>query len=215
MKTRSLITLGISALALTACTGTDEPAPPAETGAGSPTEIVEQPTTEPMGHGTYELHYQGAEITFDLPADPAAEEIQEIEEYRQATGADPVTYITADVDNRDGETLINMHQIEVFDAEGNNYEFNGASQFLNEWSPTFTEDYEYILPNGDELSEEEGSELSSRGTELHNEHLDGVDVAGRGTIVLVYDGDDLPDEFTRVAVQPSGMVDTVDAYPAN
>ena len=55
--------------------------------------------------------------------------------------------------------------------------------------------------------------------EQHNaieDNLGGsVSPAARSKVILVYEGDDLPDEYTRVAVQPGPFGETVEAYPTD
>src|SRR5690625_4341408 len=98
-----LITLGIAAMALTAC-GND----PQET-EREPEAPVEETDVETMddasdtwGHGTYRTYTgSGAIINFDLPTEPSHESLTEIEQYRDdvEVSAEPVTYIVAEVDN--------------------------------------------------------------------------------------------------------------------
>lgn len=226
MKFKTFIaTFGLAALTLTAC-GNQDSSPEdqddvSEDQDSSPEDAGQdgqqgQDQSELMGHGAYALEHEGAEISFELPANEDDPEIEELEQYREDVKADPVTYIVADVDNRNGQEHINMYQVEVFDEDGASYTFGSVDEHFGDIMPETDwsgDAEESTLADGTVVPEQEGTELYNRGVDLTNEHLDGVDVAGRDTIVLVYDGDDLPDEFTRVAVWPSGGFEDVDAYP--
>ena len=173
----------------------------------------------PMPAGEYTAQAEaGGTITMNIPADPADKTLTEIEEYREAVNAAPVTYLTADVDNRNGTDSVNMWKVEVFDEEGNSYEFNGVSEYVSDIGPETdwaSEDESYTLIDGTEISKDEYFDLNSISTDLHNEHLHGASAAERKTMILVYEGTDLPDEYTRVAVQPGPFGETVEAYPTD
>ena len=240
MKTKYFITaLSITALALTGCsTGTTEDAGktiqplmvqkdgydadmPMD-GDYDPAMLDDFNPMDGMGvmeAGEYEVYsMDGAHITFDLPADPEDEALQEIEQYRKDVQADPVTYIVADVDNRGGSNSVDMYQVAVFDEDGNKYEFSEVSNYISDIAPRTDwegDDETYLLPNGERLSREEGSDLYSRNVDLHNEYLYGASVGERKTLIRVYEGDDLPDEFTRVSVMSSGAYEEVEAFPSD
>src|SRR5690625_875657 len=232
MKTKTLITtLAIAGLALAGCSGTGS----AEAGGKNiqplfpDQDYIDEADVDddfdPMdGMGTmepgeYEVYsMDGAHITFDLPANPEDEALQEIEQYRQGVQAEPVTYIIADVDNRDGADSVDMYQVAVFDEDGNKYEFSEVSNYISDISPKTDwegDDDTYLLPNGERLSLEEGSNLRHQSVDLHNEYLYGASAGERKALIRVYEGDDLPDEFTRVSVMPSGAYDEVEAFPTD
>jgi len=232
MKTKTLITtLAIAGLALAGCSGTGS----AEAGGKNVQPLFPDydyideadvgddfDPMEGMGimePGEYEVYsMDGAHITFDLPADPEDEALQEIEQYRQGVQAEPVTYIIADVDNRDGADSVDMYQVAVFDEDGNKYEFSEVSNYISDISPKTDwegDDDTYLLPNGERLSLEEGSNLRHQSVDLHNEYLYGASAGERKALIRVYEGDDLPDEFTRVSVMPSGAYDEVEAFPTD
>lgn len=209
-----------SVLALTACGGNggDVSEVEANTTAESPAggDPTPMDSMGVMEAGEFETYSSGGgHIVFDLPADSDSEELVELEEYREDVNADPVTYLIADVDNRNGSESINMYQVKAFDEDGNSYEFSDVSAYVSEIGPTYTGDYEYVLPDGEVLDDELGFELSERNTDLHNEYLDGASPAERKTMILVHEGDDLPDEFTRVAVWPNGAGEEVEALPTD
>jgi len=222
--------LGISAafvlaLSLSACGGA-EPTPAASTptpAAALPSSEVEDlpmdsdvDATQAMPAGEFQLFaLSGADIKFTLPTPVTDKRLNDIEAYRKDTGAKPVTYLIADVDNRKGTEFVNMYNVSAYDADGMKYEFSTISEHISDWGPTFTGDYEYVMPDGKKLSEPKGQELSDRSVELHNKYLDGIDSAERGTIIMLSEDGELPREFTRVAVQPSGgMEEAQEAFPA-
>ena len=225
MKHTPLTIIAIAALALVGCgsteTTSDEPqsAEEAQQEYADQLESGEAQGPPPMPAGEYEAYAEaGGHIVMQIPASTNDEPIAEIEEYREATGAEPVTYLIADVDNRDGTDSINMWKVEVFDEEGNSYEFNGVSEYVSDIGPEAdwaSEDESYTLIDGTEISKDEYFTLNSISTDLHNEHLHGASAAERKTMILVYEGTDLPDEYTRVAVFPNGATEEVDAYPTN
>lgn len=230
MKTKTLITaLSITALALTGCsTGTAEDAgktiqplmvqkdgydtdmPPMDDDY-DPT-MLDDPET--AGHGTFKLHsMNGTEIEFDLPTSTDHEAVQEIEEYRQTMRDDEeVTYVVMDVDNREGmeEAIINLT---VYDPDGNKYEFDDATNYVSYLRNTPSEvgEYEYELLDGTIISGDEETDLYNQGIDIDNSSV--VDVAERGDVVVVYTGTDLPDEFSRVAVNTGYQLE--DAYLAD
>lgn len=119
-------------------------------------------------------------------------------------GGKPVSYVVADVDNRTGSEPVKMYQINAFDKEGREYTFGAVTEVLETWKPTYRNDFEYKLPDGRVVDHATGSALSDEGSELSDANLNGDDVAERAKIVLASTDVDLPDEFSRVSVQPSG-----------
>jgi hypothetical protein len=155
----------------------------------------------------------GAKITFKLPTPVTDPALAKLEAFRKKAGGKPVSYIVADVDNRNGTEPVNMYQINAFDKEGREYTFGAVTDVLDTWKPTYRNDYEYKLPDGRVVDQATGSALSREGTELHNSNLIGADVAERAKIILATTDVDLPDGFTRVSVQPSGAGEGEDAVP--
>jgi hypothetical protein len=155
----------------------------------------------------------GTKITFKLPTPVTDPALAKLEAFRKKAGGKPVSYIVADVDNRNGTEPVNMYQINALDKEGREYTFGAVTDVLDTWKPTYRNDYEYKLPDGRVVDQATGSALSREGTELHNSNLIGADVAERAKIILATTDVDLPDGFTRVSVQPSGAGEGEDAVP--
>jgi len=208
MKHLTIATFAAAALALSSCA-----APAASTPAPAPVTAEVTPTTLPAGKFKLTT-VSGADITFTLPTPATDPAVKAIEAYRVKTGGAPVSYLVAEVDNRKGTELVNMYQVNVFDAEGTEYTFGDVAQTISAWKPSYTSDYKYVTAAGKVLDDATGSALSSEGTELHNAHIGDADVAEKATLVLVSEATTLPSEFTRVSVQPSGGGEGEDATPA-
>lgn len=215
---KRLTVLCVGTLLLTGCAGGSAPVSttPATSQAdvAGPTETA-TPTPTVLPAGEFELNtVSGAKIKFTLPTPATDPALAKLEAFRKKTGGKPVSYILADVDNRQGTELVNMYQINVFDKEGREYTFSGVTDVLRTWEPRQGTDYVYRMPDGRVLDEATGSAWSSEGSELYNANQNGADVAERAKIILASADADLPDEFTRVSVQPSGMGQGEDAIPA-
>lgn len=178
--------------------GTDAGFPPV-TETAPPVEV----SPPPMGHGEYEFtDVTGAGLgvlTLPSEADP------EIEELRAAVGADPVTYLTAEVDNRQGVDSMNMYQVAVYTPEGEELVFNGADAYLDETRDLIPADADGLAADVD---------LYNQFIEVSNKHRDSASVGEKKRFVLVGQFPELPEEISRVAVYPNGGFDEVDAFPA-
>lgn len=232
-STKLLFTLTIVALALTSCGGNDVAQEQPDQDAAEqievqePAEQTEQPVGDnldtlegmgPMPAGEFELYgSEGGHMVFDLPTDPSHESVAAIDEYREEVGMDPVTYIVVDADAREGSQMIKMPALTVYDEEGNAYEFEGLDWALDEWGPerSWEDDEDYWLPDGTPIDASQYREYEERHNELLDSLESSVSPAGRGELILVYPGDDLPDEFTRVAGLPYGLGYEEDAYPTD
>lgn len=207
MKHTPLTLLSILALALVGCGSTETTSDEPQNAEEAQQQYAdEQDTGEPevqtAGHGTYKVHaVSGTELEFQLPADTSHEAVAEIDALRQELGIEPVTYITADIDNRQGDTLAALPQISVFDEAGTEYEFKSLPYSLPEWEPEY-DDSDHYWDTYDRLKE------------LEDQYDDAASPAGVGSTVLIYHGDDLPQDFTRVATYPNGAGQADDAYLA-
>lgn len=194
-------------LALTSCSSP----PVAQDGSTAPPAT---PTASALPAGKFKLTTQsGAQITFTLPTPATDPSVADFEAYRADVGGAPVSYLVADVDNRKGTAFVNMYRVDAFDAEGKKYSFSTVTDVLDKWRPSYSEGNKYTLPNGKVLEGEAGRTLYNRGVDLSNASIYGADIAERATIVLASADVGLPKEFTRVAVQPSGMGAGEEATP--
>lgn len=226
-KAKLLILAALAAaaiLALAGCGGTQPSAttPTTKAAAGTipTTKAVSAPPTpslptwkaEPAGKFT--LAANGAVITFTMPSSLTDPAVAPIEAYRVKTGGAPVTYIVADVDNRNGSVLVNMYRIMAFDKEGHEYLFSTVTDAIGSWEPIYGSDYKYKMPNGTPLDDTTGTALYAEGVNLQNANISDADVGARKTVVLAAQASSLPAEFTRVAVLPSGAGTEIEATPA-
>lgn len=194
---------------------------PAQEGSAEdvPSEVgeVQEPeaTQEIFKPGEFELTTaDGALITLQIPADPPSD----IEGFRKEVGAAPVTYMTAQIDNRKGSTDVGLYEVTLYDPEGNTYVFEDASvSHIGEWGPTFTEDYDYLLPDGTVLEEAKGEALSEQSIDLYNKYLNhgNVDPLAKGEAVMIGAFEEVPAEITGVAVQAYGAGQPEYATPAD
>ena len=211
MKYLTIATIAAAALALSSC------AAPAATTTPAPVtaEATPTPTATTLPAGKFKLTtLSGADITFTLPTPASHPAVKAIEAYRVKAGGKPVAYLVAEVDNRNGTDSVNMYQVNAFDADGKEYTFSTITEAISSWSPSYGEDYKYTSAAGKPLDDATGDALQREGVALHNEHLSGADVAEKATLILQSPTTELPSEFTRVCVQPSGGGEGEDATPA-
>src|SRR5690625_99377 len=207
MKHTPLTILSILALALVGCgsteTTSDEPQNAEEAQQEYADELeAGEPEPQTAGHGTYRVHaVSGTELEFELPADLDHEAVAEIDALREELDIEPVTYITADIDNRQGDTLAALPQISVFDEDGTEYEFQALPYSLPEWEPEY-DDSDHYWDTYDRLKE------------LEDQYDDAASPAGVGITIIIYQSDDLPTQFTRLATYPNGAGQADDAYLA-
>ena len=198
---KHLAPLAVSALLLTGCGGGTEPAAvpassePAVTTEAATFEPTQEATTEPpepeaLGPGAYafETPY-GTTGTMEVPGEP----LPEVEALREMVGADPVTYITATIDNRQGEEAFDFYQVSIYDPAGNEYTYTPASEYIFE-----------IMPEDMPTDQYNGY------VDLSNEMVSVVDPLQQAESVLV--GPAMPDEITGVVV--SNGFESFDATPA-
>jgi hypothetical protein len=168
-----------------------------------------------MPAGKYRLTTAaGAEIAFELPTPATDPVVKELEAFRVEAGGAPVAYLVADVDNRKGTETVNMYMVSAFDADGIQYTFSTVTDAIGAWGPTYQADGTYQMSDGRVLTDAAGSPLSRRATELYNANINDADKGERTKIILQSPIVDLPKEFTRVSVQPSGAGEGEDATPA-
>lgn len=151
----------------------------------------------PWDQGTFEAYSpSGGLITLRIPAEEPPEDLENL---RKEMGGDPVAYISADIDNRDGESLVNMYELNLYDPAGKKYTFTTVHDAVDEWSDSLGESNEDI-------------ELYNEGIEVYEEYPEGVDPFERATMILA--GEDVPDQIANITVYPEGGVGgETGAYP--
>jgi hypothetical protein len=148
-----------------------------------------------------------------LPTPATDPAVAAIEAYRVKVGATPVSYLVADVDNRKGTEPVDMYMVSAFDKEGRQFTFSTVADAIQSWAPTYSYDYKWSM-GGKPLDEAAGAQLKREAKDLYNADVSDVDPAERTSVILASSDPELPTEFTRVAVQPSGMGDEEEARPA-
>lgn len=213
------LSVALSVLALAAVVGCSAPAAQDGPTSGPTTaapSTTPTPTATSLPAGKFKLATaSGADITFTLPTPATDPAVAELEAYRVKVNGAPVSYLVADVDNRKGADRVNMYMVSAFDEEGRQYTFSTVTEAIKTWAPSYQADGTYLMPNGEVLSDAAGTPLSNQATELHNANINDADVGERATIILASTDTDLPAEFTRVSVQPSGMGQEEEAQPAS
>ena len=213
---RIRIALPAFALMLAACSAPvqaqDGPtAGTASTSAGSPSTTA---AGAAMPAGRYELTTaSGAHITFTLPTPATNPAVVAIEAYRVKVGAAPVSYVVADVDNREGTAPVNMYMVSAFSEGGRQFTFSSVADAIHGWAPTYSHDFKWSM-DGRVLEEAEGAALKREADDLYDADISNVDTAERTTVILASSDAELPTGFTRVAVQPLGAVGEEEAQPA-
>ncbi|WP_411373987.1 hypothetical protein ACLH0K_13040 [Arthrobacter sp. MPF02] len=157
----------------------------------------------------------GAEISFLLPASATDPAVEAIEAYRVKAGADPVSYLVADVDNRKGNMPVDMYMVNVFDDQGRHVSFSRVTDVIQSWGPTYSYDFKWTMGDGTPVDEGVGAGLRREATALQDANLDGADPGEHARIILASPDADLPTRVARVTVQPSGMGTEEEARPAS
>lgn len=204
MKQNTLVlTLATATLALSACgdTQAEQSAPEAEPmeqgGPMADDPMAEDPTADIDYTLDREYFFYGKEPStigkFPFPSEP----VPEIEELRESVDAPDVTYVTMTVDNRQASEGQNIQGLDVFDEAGQKYEFQPADHLLSEWRNILEQDEDGLT---------EDVEHYNAFVEVSNAHLHGPDAGELTEFTVIYDGTDLPEDLTRIAVYTSGLI---------
>ncbi|MGF0118732.1 hypothetical protein ACQFYA_20765 [Promicromonospora sp. Marseille-Q5078] len=155
---------------------------------------VPEPPWEP---GEFEAYApSGGVITMQIPAEEPPEDLENL---RKEMGGDPVAYISADIDNRDGESYVNMYELNLYDPAGKKYTFTAVSEAISEWSDNLGESNEDV-------------ELYNEGIELSEKYPEGVDPSERATMILT--GEKVPDQIANITLYAEGGIGgETGAYP--
>lgn len=176
---RVLLPLGVAALVLSGCSGSDasEPVVSPSSAAPSPSATEEAVTLGP-GSFTFETP-SGATGTLEVPGAPNPD----IESMRVEVGAPEVTYLTGNLDNRAGSEAFDVYTISVYDMEGNKYDYMPAQDYIGDITPD---------------SEVVGTDVYNRYIEAYNNASTVIDALERKDFVMV--GPEMPDEIAGVSV---------------
>lgn len=205
-------------LTLASCSA-PAPAPAQDAAApGVATTTPAPPSALPMSvpERSYKLTTaSGAEINFLLPAAATEPAVEAIEAYRVKAGADPVSYLVADVDNRKGNAPVDMYMVNVFDNQGRQFSFSRVTDAIQSWGPTYSYDFKWTMGDGTPVDEAVGAALKREAAALQSLNLDNADPGEQIRIVLASADAELPANVARVTVQPSGMGVGEEAQPAS
>lgn len=183
-------------LLLTGCGGSAD-APSTQPVNDNPSGVDSQPppTKRIMGPGKYTFtSKEGGKGVLQVPAPPDPQ----VEELRMLAGGEPVTYITAAIDNRDGTESINMYRINIYTPEGQEMRYVSVLAYIDEIQPRLPTDAPAATYN--------------KFVDYYNAHLDGAAPLQVKDFVMV--GPQVPDEITGITVYPTGGFNPVQAEPA-
>jgi hypothetical protein len=203
MQATTAATLALAGAILIAVTGCVQEVPPAPEPSSAATETQDRddalkktdwPRPISASSELWFVTSENAVGKFTLIGEPYAE----AEELREHVGADPVAYTTVTVDNRNGNTGVDMHELAAYDADGRKYSFHVVEQFMDKWGQKSRED-----------------DVRSRNplATARSEHEVFANVGEVEEFVMATEDTDMPDEFVRVSVKAHGNVKEVQAYP--
>lgn len=165
-------------------------------------------TVDPMAEGPFTA---GATFSIEESGVPTiatvgSEAPDGVEEYREAAGVPEHGYIRVDIDNREGTELVNMTGFEIFDADGQSYEYETLWFLLSDWKPVMT-DYEsetIVNYNGEKISAEEDDRISDMEWDLNETYGDThIQPGEMGTVWFA--GEPVPEQFTKTSASESMM----------
>ena len=174
--------LGVAALLLSGCSSEASESAPAAKDAPASSATSSAPTADlpvdGMGPGSYTFETaDGVTGTLEVPGAAPVD----IEELRTVAGAAAVLYLTGNLDNREGSDPFDVYMINVYDAEGNEYSYLPAQDYIGEITPADAEGEEY-----------------NKYSRLYNQYSTVVSAMERKDFVMV--GPELPAEISGVSV---------------
>lgn len=147
------------------------------------------------GPGTYTFTYRGAVGTIQVPANIKDPRLEPYGDYRRLAMAEPITYLIARVDNRSDDT-INMYEVVVVTADGQQIEATSVSDFVDTWRDSFAGE------NGNVKKYNLGIELSTSSSFYLLPGAKGTAILGAKEPIKTVE---------RVFVYPAGAFDRVEA----
>lgn len=208
MQTRKLALAALvaaAALSITGCSGISPEAPvssPVAAPAASVATDAGPNDVMPEFFEQGDFYFVSADNVvgkFTIPGEAPAD----LEALRKTAGAPAVSYLSVKLDARQATDGANMYSLTLFDPAGKKYEFTSAEEVISGWRE--------LLPEG--LDDNDSIDLYNRYVDASNAETYHIEVAEVGTIRMVSASATLPEEITRVAVQPLGGFDETEAYP--
>lgn len=79
-------------------------------------------------------------VTVHVPADASEDQVEDLEDFRDDTGAGPVCWVVVEVDNRDGTEVVDLPEVDVVAADGSRVTLRRASDVLPTWAERSDDD---------------------------------------------------------------------------
>ncbi|MEJ5945239.1 hypothetical protein WDZ17_08015 [Pseudokineococcus basanitobsidens] len=149
---------------------------------------------DPDDSRTFEVSASGAQVELHVPADADDDPVEELEDYRGDVGASPVCWVVAEVDDSDGDQVVDLPRVEVVTSDGQAVTLQRASDVVRGWADLRPDD----------------EDLAARGVELITRTGGVVGPGEEGEVVLVADVD--LDDARAASVQLTEGGALVDAH---
>ena len=81
-----------------------------------------------------ELSSSGAELEVTVPAEADDDAVEDLEDYREDSGAGPVCWVVVEVDNSAGDEVVDLPRVDVVAADGQRVRLERASEALAAWA---------------------------------------------------------------------------------
>lgn len=79
-------------------------------------------------------------VTVHVPADSSDDHVEDLEDFRDDSGAGPVCWVVVEVDNRDGTEVVDLPEVDVVAADGSRVTLQRASDVLRTWAERSDDD---------------------------------------------------------------------------
>lgn len=136
----------------------------------------EEPAVEQGGPGVYQVGlYSGGTATVSVPGTGP----DDLEQYRQDAGVDPVGYLVVEVDNTEGTDEAMIFEASIVDSEGKTYTYTDVMTGTSEWA-------------GDNM------DLWERETELWDKYPYNTLPSATNTVPLI--GPEVPEDIVSVFI---------------
>lgn len=87
-----------------------------------------------------EVSADGAQVVLAVPAQDDDDAVEDLEEYREDSGAAPVCWVVAHVDNTEGDQVVDLPRVEVVTADGRQVRLERAADALARWADLRADD---------------------------------------------------------------------------
>lgn len=111
---------------------------------------------DPDGAAVVELAAGGAELQVLVPADADEDVLEDLEDYRADSGADPVCWVVVRVDNTGGDEVVDLPRVEVVAADGRRVQLQRAGEAVAAWSDLRPDDEDAAVRAVELVAEQDG-----------------------------------------------------------